>query len=124
MTKVITKVFNTPTEVLEGCNIALKSRLYVSGWNLSGELKYLRKYPFSGKVSITFADDKPVAVAVLRGGVVECFCRKSERKKGYGGKTLSSLLSKEREVTVCQGIEGSYSFFSKAIPSSVKVCYI
>lgn len=95
------KVF--PGELVRhGADIALKNRLYVSGWDLSGKLKQLRTGELTGTVALTYADDKPVAVAVafdkLNGRLIElqAFCRKAERRKGYGTLAVDAARRMQR----------------------------
>ncbi len=123
MTVLIVKKFSSAEEVSKGCDIALKNRLYVSGWALSSHLKSLRKGRKQGELSIVFSEETPVAVALLSGKDIQVFCKKSERRKGYGTMAITALLenySKEH-LFINDGIEGSYRFFEKAIPSNITV---
>lgn len=94
----------------EKADIALKNRLYISGWGLSGQLKSARKYPDVYEVSLEYLDGKPVGVAVLGyGGHVSIFVRKDCRRKGIGTKLINSFGDKVKEVS--WGICGSEDFF-------------
>lgn len=104
----------------EGCDIALRNRLYVSGWNLSSDLKRARQSG-TGEVSIVYKDDIPIACAYAdKYGYVGTFCRKSERRKGYGSLAISHLDQyKEGKLKGSYGIEASEAFYK-----SVGVQYI
>ena len=104
----------------EGCDIALHNRLYVSGWNLSSDLQRARQSG-TGEVSIVYKDDIPIAYAYVdKCGYVGTFCRKSERRKGYGSLAISHLDQyKEGKLKGSYGIEASEAFYK-----SVGVQYI
>lgn len=104
----------------EGCDIALLNRLYVSGWNLSAHLKQARDTG-SGEISVVYKDKKPVACAYAdKYGYVDTFCRKSERRKGYGTLAISHLDQyKEGKLKGSYGVDGSRDFYEK-----VKIKYI
>lgn len=116
------KVF--PGELVkQGADIALKNRLYVSGWDLSGKLKQLRAGGLTGTVALTYEDDKPVAVAVafdkFNGHRIELqvFCRKAERRKGYGTIAVDAAQRMQRNKNPngalywSTGIDGSSNFW-------------
>jgi hypothetical protein len=116
------KVF--PGELVkQGADIALKSRLYVSGWDLSDRLKQLRKGTLKGTVALTYEDDKPVAVAVaydtFQGRLIalQAFCRKSERRRGYGTIAVDAAQRMQRnrnpagKMYWSTGIDGSRKFW-------------
>lgn len=94
-------------------NIALKSRLYVSGWVLSETLVGIRKgYNICKKIAIAQIEDKPVGVAIVNNrNEVQVFVRKSERKKGIGKSLVESL--NETNLKGNYGVEGSLTFFDK-----------
>lgn len=104
----------------EGCDIALRNRLYVSGWNLSSDLKRARQSG-TGEVSIVYKDDIPIACAYAdKYGYVGTFCRKNERRKGYGTLAISHLDQyKEGKLVGSYGIDGSRNFYE-----GIKVKYI
>lgn len=112
--KIKTKVYRG-SYAKEGATIALKARLYVSGWFLSGQLKGTKQYPSPDDVvAITYVDDTPICVVSLRRNNVMAFTRKSERSKGYGIRTFEALkLAKMPYYD--EGIEGSHYFWRKAI---------
>lgn len=94
-------------------NIALKSRLYVSGWVLSGVLVKVREgYNVCKKIAIAEIENKPVGVAIVNHyNEVQVFVRKSERKKGIGKNLVESL--NETTLKGNSGIDGSLTFFDK-----------
>ena len=98
-----------------GCDIALKNRLYVSGWNLSAILKHARK-TVKGEVRSVYLDDIPVACAYSGDyGYVATFCRKQQRRKGFGMLALSALDGyKDGKLKGSRGIDGSSDFYKKA----------
>jgi hypothetical protein len=75
-----------------GADIALKHKLYVSGWLLSGELKSQRKHG-KGRIAIHYDGNmKPVGVVnENEEGILMAFVRKSERKKGYGRNMVNAI---------------------------------
>jgi len=111
--KIKTRVYSNG-QAHVGAGIALKARLYVSGWHLSYQLKDTRSDPqVKDKVAITFVDDVPVSVASLHKGTVMAFTRKSERRKGYGFKTFSAMRL-DKMPYHDEGVEGSWRFWKKA----------
>ena len=99
----------------EGCSIALQNRLYVSGWCMSSNLKRARKSGV-GEVSIVYKDGTPVACAYSSDyGHVSTFCRKQQRRKGFGMLALSALDGyKDGKLKGSYGIDGSSDFYKKA----------
>ena len=99
-----------------GADLALKKRLYVSGWSLSGELLTIRerKDNKSNKVSIVYKDKEPVGVAILASGEIQAFVRKSERRNGFGKMAVESLQPDEG-VRHGYGIDGSMTFWNKVL---------
>lgn len=70
-----------------GAAIALKNRLYVSGWSLSGYLVDIKKGKahLDSKMAIVYEDGKAVGVSLqLRNGLTQCFTKKSFRRQGVG----------------------------------------
>ena len=98
-------------------DIALKNRLYVSGYMLSGVLVKIRNGKLDARVVIHIENDIPVGVAVTDfshfsyyGTMV--FVRKSMRNRGIGSKLLEKLkASKHTRVGV--GCPASRSFWHK-----------
>ena len=100
-------------DVAEAADIALKNRLYVSGWCLSGDLKDYRAKPNWGdlKIVLAYDDDKPVGVVVDCRGDVQAFVRKSHRRRG-----IASGAIRYGDIVVKHygdGINGSEVFFEK-----------
>lgn len=88
----------------EAADLALKHRLYVSGWCLSGALQRIRAG--NGEAVIVQVNNKYVAVAAYEDGVLQVFTRKSERRKGYGTLAVKTLVDKTgiEDYSVLQGI--------------------
>ncbi len=78
-------------------DIALKNRLYVSGYMLSHLLKDIRLGNIAANVALHYEEDIPVGVAVhiieedYNDYQVMVFVRKSKRCKGIGSKLLKEL---------------------------------
>jgi GNAT superfamily N-acetyltransferase len=105
------------TENQINADIALKNRLYVSGYMLSGVLVKIRSGKLDARVVIHVENDIPVGVAVTDfshfsyyGTMV--FVRKSMRNRGIGSKLLEKLnASKNTRVGV--GCTASSKFWRK-----------
>lgn len=102
-------------EVHRGADIALKNRLYVSGWSLSCDLKRYRRDPIGYRhVKIVLAYDGEIPVGVVAAepnGTVQVFVRKSYRRRGIASGMIRSHGIK---VVYCgDGIDGSYKFWDK-----------
>lgn len=110
------------SEIKNNCDIALKNRLYVSGWSMSGEYLRGRKYGSSylEYIDIYYIESKPVgAITLTVVNGLNIFVKKAYRRKGIG----SILLSKMKESLDIQdwsealygecGIEGYEEFFHK-----------
>lgn len=102
-------------------NIALRNRLYVSGFLLSGVLKDIRAGHACGVVNIHYEDDIPVGVIVhVTDGTLtddlSCyydlmvFVRKSHRNKGIG-KKLVNELNVSTDLKVGRGSQHSLNFW-------------
>lgn len=106
-------ITNIPAQ--EAAKIALRSRLYVSGWGLSGQLvKITKGYVPDAKVALCEKGGKYVGVAINK--VNGCwntavFVRKSERRKGIGSKLLEHV--KTTNSYAGYGIEGCQHFWNK-----------
>lgn len=97
-------------------DLALKSRLYVSGFCLSGLLKDIRvgKHP-DARVIVHYENSIPVAVAVhcpSQHYQVQVFVRKACRNRGIGSKILAELDAPQNSC-VGQGSAYSSSFWYK-----------
>lgn len=105
------------TENQINADIALKNRLYVSGYMLSGVLIKIRSGKLDARVVIHVENDTPVGVAVTSfsqfsyyGTMI--FVRKSMRNRGIGSKLLEQLkASKNTRVGV--GCIASRNFWNK-----------
>ena len=87
-------------------DIALKSRLYVSGWMLSSYLKKIRKGEIDARVVLCTENGCAVGICVqvlsgVRKGFTQVFVKKSYRKRGIGTK-MASLVKFEG----CYGVKG------------------
>ena len=101
-------------------DLALKHRLYVSGWQLSGVLKEIRENPEGSclGISIVIKDGVPVSVATLPtttdSNIINCFTRKKLRKSGYGRMAVGALLDMGLTFTGHDfGIDGCEKFYQK-----------
>lgn len=97
-------------------NVALKNRLYVSGFLLSGLLVKIRngQYP-NCRVIIHYENDVPVGVALhapKNTYQVQIFVKKSFRKRGIGSKMLLQLDA-PKDSRVGTGSEFSAEFWRK-----------
>lgn len=100
-------------------DIALKNRLYVSGWELSSSLKHAREYPDSYIVLLEWSDDLPVGVVLYCVGSREMqfFVKKAYRRKGIGTKLFKKLKDRipHTEFRYDLGITGSGYFFNSVL---------
>lgn len=92
---------------------ALKNRLYVSGWALSGHLKDIKSgYKLEdSKISLAWYQDKPVAVAISQGDFIMAFCRKALRRNGLASRCVRAI--KNDDSIAQHGIIGSEAFWEK-----------
>ena len=97
----------------EKASLALKHRLYVSGWELSRDLICARKWPDEYDIKLEYVKGVPVAVALLtkQDGFISLFVRKAYRRKGIGKKLVKRFGSKIKKAG--WGIHGSEYFFEK-----------
>jgi len=109
------------TESQVNANIALRSRLYVSGFLLSGVLKDIRSGILEARVLLHYEDDIPVGVAVLIiDGVptsylssfydLMIFVRNSYRNRGIG-KELVEQMKVSNNLKVGRGSRYSSNFW-------------
>ena len=108
--------------LVEGLNLALKYRLFVSGWCLSSDLCSARSEvtvnpPAAENYSVAlyFKDQVPVAICFRHHAKIQAFCKKSERKKGYASKCVDKVKGQHQYKQWCagSGVEGSHVFWSK-----------
>ena len=98
---------------------ALKARLYVSGWCLSGELLNIRDYlsetsnerPFYD-IAVAYEDGNAVGVSIINEhGNIQVFVRKAKRHNGYGRK-LVRKIRREGAYGLC-GADGEGKIFTE-----------
>lgn len=97
-------------------DIALKHRLYVSGYALSGLLKQIRAGTQVGRVMLHYEDGIPVGVLVYceySWNQIQIFVRKSMRRKGIGSKMIKNLKPFCKELRVGRGSDASEKFWKK-----------
>lgn len=109
--------------LIEGINLALKHRLYVSGWCLSGSLVYARdsvsENPSLGlnySVALYFVNDVPVAICFREYSTLQSFCKKQERNKGYASACVKAVKKSflcPKDIRADYGIQGSLDFWHK-----------
>ena len=98
---------------------ALKARLYVSGWLLSGELMYIRDHlsetcnrrPFYD-IAVAYEDGAAVGVSIINEkSNLQVFVRKAKRQNGYGRK-LVRRIRRDGAYGLC-GADGEGKIFTK-----------
>jgi hypothetical protein len=94
-----------------GADIALKARLYVSGWSLSETFKSIREGSDFSDIAVGFLDNEPVCVTVVGSDDSAAFCRKALRRKGYATRCLQRLNTKG--TVAGPGVAGSDRFWKK-----------
>lgn len=101
----------------EAADIALKNRLYVSGWCLSQDLKDIRAGNIkNAKVVLAEKGGKYVSVAI-HGEIgyhynTAAFVRKSERRKGIASKMVGKFSN--LPCYAGYGVTGSEKFWNKS----------
>lgn len=112
--------FYSNDTLVEGINLALKHRLYISGWCLSEDLVWARKQVKRSQfmdyfsLALYFKDDVPIALCFRKGRGLQAFCKKSERKKGYAAKCVQHMKKHiDGEASAGYGVEGSLTFWAK-----------
>jgi hypothetical protein len=118
----------TGENLRDGANIALRARLYVSGWELSSVLQFCRQTlrPDQYFIAIKFINGEPVALAYhTLFGDMQAFCKKSERRNGYASACVKAIMThaektghsfQERRIHYGIGIVGSCSFWASVLP--------
>lgn len=99
--------------VKEGVNIALKNRLFVSGWSLNGDLKEAKNCTENKKISIAFENNIPIGVAFDDGTQIEAFVRKSKRRKGIGSKLVNLVKTENSKAGIGLKMGQSEKFWKK-----------
>lgn len=100
-----------PMTTDEKASLALKHRLYVSGWELSHQLVCARKYPQGYEIKLEYVGEVPVGVCLLDkdDGCISIFVKKAFRRKGIGRKLVKRFGDKIKKAD--WGIHGSEYFF-------------
>ncbi len=101
--------------------LALKHRLFVNTWTLNGDLhatlKSTDEVNEDCQIALVFKDGKPVCIAFTDnfgyGIDLQVFCKKSERRKGYGTIAAQQLIKSEDHWVWNPGVNGSCKFFNK-----------
>ena len=91
--------------------IALKNRLYVSGWQMSHELIRIRENN-DCEIHLEYVGGNPVGVGLVTShGNLQIFVKKSYRRQGVGRKIAKTLY--RRGLYSVYGIVGSREFWKK-----------
>lgn len=92
-------------------DIALKNRLYVSGWSLSGYLIDVRKgRKTDTRIALAYKDNKPVGVSLqMSYGLTMCFTKKAYRRQGIGRQLTKCFKNKSSYGT--WGLDGAEYFW-------------
>ena len=103
-------------DCVTAASIALKHRLFVSGWRLSGDLKYIKRCHNieDARMAIAYDSDTPVGVCLYNQntGLIQVFVRKSYRRRGIGRSLVENF--KNPKVYGIKGINESPYFFQNA----------
>ena len=102
----------TTKQQLKLADDALKARLYVSGWCLSGELRYIRDGGEGYEIAVAYEDGMAVGVAIdTPENNTQVFVRKAKRHNGYG-RRLVKKVKREGSYGIC-GADGEGKIFTK-----------
>lgn len=118
------KVYNTPAGIVEAVNMALKNRLYVSGWQLSGCLVQARAEALWLKscaakriqyvIALKFVDGIPVSIAFHDPNHVPSmmsFCAVKHRRNGFAVACIAA--TKIQKFTASIGLAESVRLWTK-----------
>lgn len=96
-------------------DIALKNKLFVSGWQLSRTLADVRKWNYCDRIILAYEDNIPVGVAVrnANNNCVQVFVKKAYRLKGIGSKLVKAIQKDLGKLKGGCGIDGSLEFYRK-----------
>ena len=85
-TRLKFSLYKKPDDIIEAARIALKNRLYVSGWQLFNWFQTAKFYPTDVEgIVLAFREEIPVAVLfAYRDQTSGVFVRKCERRQGIG----------------------------------------
>ena len=99
-------------DVVKGAELALKHRLYVAGWSMSGTLQRMIKYPqtYHG-LALGSLNGVPVTIVLHDSYHYMAFCRKALRRNGYASQCFKAL--NVRGMDAGGGIDGSDHFWRK-----------
>lgn len=85
------------SRLIEGADVVLRNRLYVSGWCICSYLRRMKqrlKLELASDIThiaVCFEGDVPVAVALNTGSLVMAFCRKDRRRSGFASAAVKAL---------------------------------
>ena len=118
------RTYNTPAGIAEAVSLALKNRLYVSGWQLSGRLVQARAEALWLKscgakriqymIALKFVDGIPVAIAFHDPNhlpTMMSFCAVKHRRNGFASACVAA--TKIQKFTASIGLASSSSLWSK-----------
>lgn len=118
------KVYNTPAGIAEAISLALKNRLYVSGWDLSSCLVQARAEALWLKscgsrriqyvIALKFVDEVPVAIAFHDPNYLPSmmsFCASKHRRNGFATECVTA--TKIKKFTAAIGLTSSVRLWSK-----------
>ena len=118
------KVYTTPARIAEAASLALKNRLYVSGWQLSGCLVQARADALWLKscgartiqyvIALKFVDGVPVAIAFHDPNhrpSMMTFCTVKHRRNGFAAACVTG--TKIQKFTAAIGLTESIRLWSK-----------
>lgn len=95
----------------EGVDLALKHRLYVSGWGLSGSLLEARHRPHrNAHLTLLFKDGVPITLGWYDGYMAMAFCKKTERRQGFASACIKAMNMGDY-ATAGEGLIGTGKFW-------------
>lgn len=108
---------------IRNADIALKAKLFVSGWQLSKDLQKIRNNKKSAFVDIYYVENNPVAVLVVEFSYgistlygekflpIQIFVKKQYRRNGIGTALIKKNTIEGCSFKLSQGIQGISDFF-------------
>jgi hypothetical protein len=117
MTNLVIEIFKNAS-VSSGAAIALHSKLFVPGWELSKILQYAKREPVLDWIlGIGYLNNEPCTVCVCEyGSFLSAFTKKKYRKNGHGTAVLNEVLkniTNKSNITAGIGIPQSNQFWDK-----------
>lgn len=108
--------------IIKGADIALKARLYVSGWMLSKELVEIRNYRSDYFkeyiIAIAFDNSLPISIVVSHPRQeAMAFTRKSYRRKGIASNLINKFNIEIKRYG--DGITGSDKFWKRVTDNDI-----